>query len=123
MSRVTEARTEEVRRGLQRASRRARGAERSALERAMKEGVVLRLVPGKSLDLLARETEQSAERTSAWRDGFLAAGRDGPKARPASVEDVLSGTRRARPASCRWKLTSSTRCWNARGPCVAEALQ
>ena len=53
-----------------------------------KEGVVMRLLRGESLDLLARETGQPAGRISGWRDEFLAAGRHGLKARPAPVEEI-----------------------------------
>jgi transposase len=53
-----------------------------------KEGVVLRLLRGESLDLLARETGQPAGRISGWRDEFLVAGREGLKSRPAPVEEV-----------------------------------
>jgi transposase len=53
-----------------------------------KEGVVMRLLRGESLDLLARETGQPAGRISAWRNEFLAAGREGLKARPLPLEDV-----------------------------------
>ena len=53
-----------------------------------KEGVVLRLLRGESLDLLARESGQAAGRISGWRDEFLAAGREGLKSRPAPVEEV-----------------------------------
>ena len=53
-----------------------------------KEGVVLRLLRGESLDLLARESGQPAGRISGWRDGFLAAGREGLKSRPAPIEEV-----------------------------------
>ena len=53
-----------------------------------KEGVVMRLLRGESLDLLAREAGQPAGRISAWRDEFLAGGREGLKARPAPIEDV-----------------------------------
>lgn len=53
-----------------------------------KEGVVMRLLRGESLDLLARETGQPAGRISAWREEFLAAGREGLKSRPVAVEDV-----------------------------------
>jgi hypothetical protein len=56
-----------------------------------KEGVVLRLLRGESLDLLARETGQPAGRISAWREEFLDAGREGLKSRPAAVEDVALG--------------------------------
>src|SRR5215210_2069251 len=52
-----------------------------------KEEVVLRLLRGESLDLLARETGQPAGRISAWREEFLAAGREGLKARPRPAED------------------------------------
>jgi hypothetical protein len=49
---------------------------------------VLRVLRGESLDLLARESGQPAGRISAWREEFLAAGREGLKARPAAIEDV-----------------------------------
>src|ERR687898_1711954 len=52
-----------------------------------KEGVVLRLLRGESLDALARETGQAAGTISGWREEFLAAGREGLKSRPAPVED------------------------------------
>jgi hypothetical protein len=52
-----------------------------------KEEVVLRLLRGESLDGLARETGQPAGRISAWREDFLAAGREGLKSRPAPEED------------------------------------
>ena len=52
-----------------------------------KEEVVLRLLRGESLDLLARETGQPPGRISTWRVDFLAAGREGLKARPRAVED------------------------------------
>jgi hypothetical protein len=42
---------------------------------------------GESLDLLARESAQPAGRISAWREEFLAAGREGLKARPLPGED------------------------------------
>jgi hypothetical protein len=47
----------------------------------------MRLLRGESLDLLARETGQPAGRISAWREEFLAAGREGLKARPRPVEE------------------------------------
>ena len=53
-----------------------------------KEGVVLRLLRGESLDLLARECGQPAGRIAGWREEFLAAGREGLKSRPGAVEDV-----------------------------------
>jgi hypothetical protein len=52
-----------------------------------KEEVVLRLLRGESLDGLARETGQPAGRISAWREEFLAAGREGLKSRPRPEED------------------------------------
>jgi transposase len=61
-----------------------------------KEGVVLRLLRGEGLDALARETGQPAGRIAAWREGFLAAGREGLKARPAAVEDRRLADRRVR---------------------------
>ena len=52
-----------------------------------KEEVVLRLLRGESLDGLARETGQPAGRIGAWREEFLAAGREGLKSRPRAEED------------------------------------
>ncbi len=52
-----------------------------------KEEAVMRLLRGESLDLLARETGQPAARISRWREEFLAAGREGLKARPRPVEE------------------------------------
>jgi transposase len=51
------------------------------------EEVVLRLLRGDTLDLLARETGQPTGRIAAWREEFLAAGREGLKARPRPEED------------------------------------
>jgi hypothetical protein len=53
-----------------------------------KEGAVLRVLRGESLDLLARESGQPAGGISGWREEFLAGGREGLKARPAAVEGV-----------------------------------
>ena len=47
----------------------------------------MRLLRGASLDLLARESAQPAGRISAWREEFLAGGREGLKSRPAPVDD------------------------------------
>jgi len=52
-----------------------------------KEELVLRLLRGEGLDALARESGQPAGRIAGWREEFLAAGREGLKARPAAVED------------------------------------
>lgn len=88
MSRVTEAgmggASEE---GVQRVEQRAVGERETRWSARRKEGVVMRLLRGESLDLLARESGQPAGRISAWREEFLAAGREGLKARPVPVED------------------------------------
>jgi hypothetical protein len=47
----------------------------------------MRLLRGESLDLLARETNQPAGRIASWREEFLAAGREGLKARSLPVEE------------------------------------
>ena len=88
MSRVTEGRMEEGQGG--RSSARsdepqARSEVRWSARR--KEGVVLRLLRGESLDLLARESGQAAGTISGWREEFLAAGREGLKSRPRPEED------------------------------------
>ena len=56
-----------------------------------KEDLVLRLLRGEGLDALARETGQPAGTISAWREEFLAGGREGLKSRPAPVEDRRLG--------------------------------
>jgi len=52
-----------------------------------KEGVVLRLLRGESLDALARECRVAAGTISGWREEFLAAGREGLKAKPRPEDD------------------------------------
>lgn len=52
-----------------------------------KEQVVLRLLRGESLDLLARETGQTAGRIAGWREEFPQAGREGLKSRPRPEDD------------------------------------
>jgi transposase len=52
-----------------------------------KEELVLRLLRGEGLDALARESGQVAGTISAWREDFLAAGREGLKSRSRPVED------------------------------------
>src|SRR5215217_4731348 len=52
-----------------------------------KEGVVLRLLRGESLDALARECRVAAGTISGWREEFLAAGREGLKSRSRPEED------------------------------------
>jgi hypothetical protein len=72
---------------IQRTEQRAVGEREVRWSARRKEGVVMRLLRGESLDLLARETAQPAGRISAWREEFLASGREGLKSRPAPVED------------------------------------
>ena len=82
MSGVREVRVED-----QRAERAAGGKREVRWSVRRKEEVVLRLLRGESLDLLARETGLPAGRISSWREEFLAAGREGLKARSRPVED------------------------------------
>jgi hypothetical protein len=70
----------------------------------------MRLLRGESLDLLARESGQPAGRIASWREEFLAAGREGLKARPVREEptserlgDLARGRRRRRLALRRHK--------------------
>ncbi len=96
MSRVTEAGMEEgrgVRSGARSDEPEARSEVRWSARR--KEGVVMRLLRGESLDLLARETGQPAGRIVSWREEFLVAGREGLKARGLGPEDrALSDAQR-----------------------------
>jgi transposase len=87
MSRVTEAGMDGAQEDVQRVEQRAVGEREVRWSARRKEGVVMRLLRGESLDLLARETGQPAGRISAWREEFLAGGREGLKSRPAPVED------------------------------------
>jgi transposase len=48
-----------------------------------KTEVVLRLLRGESLEELSRELKVEAHRLAAWRDDFLAAGKDGLKGQRA----------------------------------------
>ena len=88
MSRVTEVGMAGAQEDIQRTKQRAVGEREVRWSARRKEGVVMRLLRGESLDLLARETSQPAGAISAWREEFLAAGREGLKARPAPDEDV-----------------------------------
>src|ERR1017187_8129824 len=87
MSRVTEAGMDGAPEDVQRAEQRAVGEGEVRWSARRKEGVVMRLLRGESLDLLARESGQPAGRISAWREEFLAGGREGLRSRPAPVED------------------------------------
>ncbi len=53
-------------------ARRAGGEPRGALERAAEGAGGAPVAAGESLDLLARETGQSAGRIAGWREEFLA---------------------------------------------------
>jgi transposase len=89
MSRVTEAGMDEgAQEEIQCAEQRAVGEREVRWSVRRKEGVVLRLLRGESLDLLARESGQPAGRIAGWREEFLAAGREGLKSRPAPLEEV-----------------------------------
>ena len=72
---------------VQRSEARAGGEREVRWSARRKEGVVLRLLRGESLDALARESGQPAGRIASWRDEFLAGGREGLKSRPAPAED------------------------------------
>jgi transposase len=87
MSSVTEVGMDGAPEPFQRTERRAVGEREVRWSARRKEGVVMRLLRGESLDLLARETGQPAGRIASWREEFLAAGRDGLKARPLASED------------------------------------
>jgi len=89
MSRVTEAGMDEgAQEDGQRTSQRAVGEREVRWSARRKEGVVMRLLRGESLDLLAREAGQPAGRIAGWREDFLAGGREGLKTRPLPIEDV-----------------------------------
>jgi transposase len=87
MSRVTEAGMDGAREDVQRTEQRAVGEREVRWSARRKEGVVMRLLRGESLDLLARESGQPAGRIASWREEFLAAGREGLKARPVPIEE------------------------------------
>jgi len=59
-----------------------------------KEGVVLRLLRGESLDALARECRVAAGTISGWREEFLAAGREGLKSRPEEDRRLVEAQRK-----------------------------
>lgn len=91
MSSVTEVGMDGASGEVQRTERRAVGEREVRWSARRKEGVVMRLLRGESLDLLARETGQPAGRIAAWREEFLVAGREGLKARPLASEDRALG--------------------------------
>lgn len=89
MSATTEDRVSERKEagGDQRTGRAAEGKREVRWSARRKEELVLRLLRGESLDALAREAGQPAGQISRWREGFLAAGREGLKARPSPPEE------------------------------------
>jgi len=89
MSSVTEVGMEGAPEDIQRTEQRAGGEREVRWSVRRKEGVVMRLLRGESLDLLARESGQPAGRIAGWREEFLVGGREGLKARPAPIEDVV----------------------------------
>lgn len=61
-----------------------------------KMDAVLRLLRGEKLDALSRELHVEAHRLAAWRDEFLAAGKDGLRGHAASSADGMSAEQRRR---------------------------
>lgn len=59
-----------------------------------KTDAVLRLLRGEKLDALSRELGVEAHRLAAWRDEFLAAGKDGLKGHAANSEGMSAEARR-----------------------------
>lgn len=51
-----------------------------------KSEIVLRLLKGESIDILSRETQQTAAKLTEWRDAFLAGAESGLKGRPEQDE-------------------------------------
>ena len=60
-----------------------------------KADAVLRLLRGEKLDELSRELRVEAHRLAAWRDEFLAAGKDGLRGR-VGADDGMSAEQRRR---------------------------
>jgi hypothetical protein len=60
-----------------------------------KTDAVLRLLRGEKLDELSRELRVEAHRLAAWRDEFLAAGKDGLRGRTVA-DDGMSAEQRRR---------------------------
>ncbi|MHC4377718.1 MAG: hypothetical protein ACYS26_14040, partial [Planctomycetota bacterium] len=53
-----------------------------------KAEVVLRLLKGESMDVLSRETQQTAAKLTEWRDAFLSGAESGLKGRPEEDEQA-----------------------------------
>jgi len=51
-----------------------------------KAEIVLRLLKGESIDVLSRETQQTAAKLSEWRDAFFVGAESGLKGRPEEDE-------------------------------------
>ncbi|GIU99955.1 MAG: hypothetical protein KatS3mg014_1571 [Actinomycetota bacterium] len=76
-----------------------------------KTDTVMRLLRGEDLDTVSRELRVEAHRLAAWRDGFIAAGSEGLKERPADPTE-----RKLREAERRiGKLTMELEVWRAAG--------
>jgi hypothetical protein len=90
------------------AARREPAASARCAGRRAARGGVLRLLRGESLDALARDLRQPAGRIAAWREEFLAAGREGLKAGAGGGPPAERGAAQ-RSASCRWRSTSCGR--------------
>lgn len=76
-----------------------------------KTDAVMRLLRGEDLDTVARELRVEAHRPAAWRDGFIAGGQEGLKARPADPTD-----RKLREAERQiGRLTMELEVWQAAG--------
>src|SRR4051812_10267814 len=59
-----------------------------------KTDAVLRLLRGESLDGLSRELRVEAHRLAAWRDEFLAGGKESLKGRAPAEDDMSEEQRR-----------------------------
>lgn len=76
-----------------------------------KTDAVMRLLRGEDLDTVSRELRVEAHRLAGWRDGFIAAGQEGLKERPADPSE-----RRLREAERQiGRLTMELEVWQAAG--------
>ena len=125
MSRVTETGMDEGqvgRCGARSDEPQARSEVRWSARR--KEGVVVRLLRGESLDLLARETGQPTGRIAGWREEFLAGGREGLKSRPVAIEDVALRDAQRKIGELSMQVDILNALLERKGgPCVTEALE
>jgi transposase-like protein len=70
---------------------------------------VLRLLRGESLEELSRELKVEAHRLAAWRDDFLAAGRQGLKGQRPDRSPVDRALKQAE-RMLRWAITCTNGC-------------